>query len=439
MNSTSDSPENTEKQEDSAAADASAGDRSSDESAGDRPVVIEGEAVEIAAIDEAEDESDETPENFPLSAPANRSSSIPIVIGGAIAAAIGFGAAYFLPNESGALTSAVEKANANAAELSSLSARVDEVTTSVPEPVDLSGIETNLSSMEAKITELSEANQGLSSDLSALRSELTTELTALKDVPPVDLSGISSDLKTLGDRISALEIEQGNSSSAQAAQAKEQLEAFTVELSELVSRTEGALDGAVSDALSEIQSAVSDAETRITTAEERAAEIEKASAAAQADAQRQAELSELKSAIEAGSSFEDEIGAFDNVPPELAASAKDGIPTLVILQSQFPDAARQALASSQTVPEDASTGERLAAFLRRQTNARSIAPRDGDDPDAILSRAEAALSNGDLSGAVAEVTTLPPAAQAAMEPWLENARIRQSALDAVDALSAQTN
>ena len=119
--------------------------------------------------------------------------------------------------------------------------------------------------------------------------------------------------------------------------------------------------------------------------------------------------------------------------------ADKGIPTLAQLQSDFPDAARMALSEARSVPTEASTTERLAAFLRRQTNARSLAPKEGDDPDAVLSRAEAAISDGDLRGAIAEMSALPEDAQAAMSMWIAAAEIRASALDAVATLENVAN
>jgi hypothetical protein len=112
---------------------------------------------------------------------------------------------------------------------------------------------------------------------------------------------------------------------------------------------------------------------------------------------------------------------------------------MVALQQGFAGAARSALATSQTVAEDASTGERFSAFLKRQTNARSLEPKDGDDADAVLSRAEALLSEGNLTETLSEVSVLPDAAKEAMSGWLTDAQNRQAALQAVDALSAKLN
>jgi hypothetical protein len=98
------------------------------------------------------------------------------------------------------------------------------------------------------------------------------------------------------------------------------------------------------------------------------------------------------------------------------------VATDAALLAAFPDAARAALAA--VAAEEAQGGgwsDRALAFLQMQTGARSVTEREGTGPDAVLSRAEAALREGRLADAVAEVTTLPPAAQAPLADWLAQA------------------
>jgi hypothetical protein len=77
--------------------------------------------------------------------------------------------------------------------------------------------------------------------------------------------------------------------------------------------------------------------------------------------------------------------------------------------------------------------------LRAQLGVRSLEPREGDDTDAILSRAEAALAGGRLGDALAEIETLPEAARAATSDWAARATARHDALAAAEELSAQLN
>jgi len=106
-----------------------------------------------------------------------------------------------------------------------------------------------------------------------------------------------------------------------------------------------------------------------------------------------------------------------------------------VLRDTFPPAARAALADLRQ--ETRGTG--LLAFLERQTGARSVTPRAGDDPDAVLSRAEAAVTSGDLATALDLVAALPEAAQAALADWVAQASSRHQAIAAADALAQSLN
>jgi hypothetical protein len=87
------------------------------------------------------------------------------------------------------------------------------------------------------------------------------------------------------------------------------------------------------------------------------------------------------------------------------------------------------------MPDD--PAERGLSFLQTQLGIRSLAPREGDSPDAILSRAEAAARSGDLMEAVAELEALPEPARAEMSDWMERATTRAEAVAAADDLARQ--
>jgi hypothetical protein len=189
----------------------------------------------------------------------------------------------------------------------------------------------------------------------------------------------------------------------------------------------------------QLDQVTADAESRIAEAQDRASEIEAEAAEASLAAQRQAALASLKAALDSGAPYGDALAVLPQAPEPLAAAAQEGVATLSSLQASFPEAARQALSTVQVVPDEASTGERFVAFLKRRTNARSLSPREGDDPDAILSRAEAALSDGDLVMALDEIDALPEAAKDAMSDWVGAAETRTAALSALASLETTMN
>jgi len=164
---------------------------------------------------------------------------------------------------------------------------------------------------------------------------------------------------------------------------------------------------------------------------EAAAEAQSAAAAEAAmAAERARALEALAEAVAAGSGFEVELAAVTDPGLQAAlAPHVGGVTPLTQLQAEFPDAARAALQLARQTDGDDGWGSRLSDFLADQTGARSVTPREGDDPDAILSRAEFALSEGRLADALAELATLSPDIRAPLEDWITKA----SARVAVDA------
>ena len=265
---------------------------------------------------------------------------------------------------------------------------------------------------------------------------------------PVDLAPLREDIEALGaridrvagqisgltDRVAYLESlplgeEQGEDNSAAVAAAVAQLrDQIQAQADSLAAQQEES-----SALIEQIRSIAAEAEDSIAAAQERAtARVEAATA--------QAALGQLRIAVASGAPFAnalDDIGTATgtDVPEALTAAAETGVPTLDALQATFPAAARAALpvALRETAGEDAV--DRFTAFLQSQIGGRSLEPREGDDPDAVLSRAEAALRAGDLSGTLAELDALPDPARAEMADWTASAQTRLDALSALDTVA----
>ena len=147
---------------------------------------------------------------------------------------------------------------------------------------------------------------------------------------------------------------------------------------------------------------------------------------------------QIAAALDSGAPFSaavSDLGGTD-LPKSLTDMAKSGVPTLQSLRATFPDAARAALNAALKANMGSSWTERVSAFLRDQSGARSLTPREGTDPDAVLSRAEAALTAGDLAKTLAEISTLPAEGQAAMAIWQADCSKRLQAQTDVAALLA---
>ncbi|WP_342845286.1 hypothetical protein [Sulfitobacter sp. AS59] len=172
---------------------------------------------------------------------------------------------------------------------------------------------------------------------------------------------------------------------------------------------------------------------------EDALSVEEATEQAAQSAAAQTALARIVAAVSTGQPFAAEIAdlqanGVQDVPPALTDAAETGVVTMTNLQDRFPDAARDALTAVRA-DAPAGTGGGLGQFLKNQLGARSVTPRAGDDPDAILSRVEDAMRRGQLAEALTEVDALPDGAKAPLADWIADAQTRQAAQDALDTLS----
>ena len=152
-------------------------------------------------------------------------------------------------------------------------------------------------------------------------------------------------------------------------------------------------------------------------------------------------LAGLAGAIENGGAYGTQIARIEmlsgaTVAKSLTDNAGTGVKPLYLLQQEFPDSARVALKIALQSQAGDGVASKLSAYIKSQISARSLQERPGDDPDAILSQAEAALMRGKLQLAVSLVKKLPDDAVAAMADWLEDAQNRLRAQTALKRLTA---
>ena len=154
---------------------------------------------------------------------------------------------------------------------------------------------------------------------------------------------------------------------------------------------------------------------------------------------RRAVVANIQTAVDGGLPYANlvsELAATGvEVPQALAVTAASGVGTLQSLQEGFAEAARAALAAARAEGLADDGRSPVVAFLRSQLDLRSVEPREGDDPDAVLSRAEAALGEARLTDALAEIAALPEVVRAPMGGWIAAAESRQSAIAALQALA----
>ena len=175
----------------------------------------------------------------------------------------------------------------------------------------------------------------------------------------------------------------------------------------------------------------------IRAAADSAAAAQTKAVAAGVDATTLAALSTIDTALDTGASFGVALDQLARVnadfPVQPLRPVADGVETLATLQSDFPGAARRAVNSAA----GADGGSGFWGFAKAQMGVRSLTPRQGNSTDAILSRAEAKLRQGDLADALAETGSLTGPAAAAMADWRARAQARLAALAAFQTLSAK--
>ncbi len=346
------------------------------------------------------------------------SSFFPVFLGGIIAAAAGFGAAQLVPQgwPLGNTDSLQQALAAQEGEITSLKAALGELSAK-PSP-------------------------DVAAEISALRAEVDQKLTALSTAPDPS-ADIAAMRQTVDDALAGFDarltqVEKapagaaGGASATAVAAYERDLQALRAQVQQIASS-----GGATTD---EIQQAVASAKAELAAAAQEAEKLKADAAAAARTARLNAAMGRIDAALEAGGPFSSAVSDLTEegieVPPAISSVAATGVLTLTELQRAFPAASRAALDAALRSDVGQGWGDRLATFLRTQTGARSLEPRAGTDPDAILSRAEAALQAGDLSATLAEIAALPDAAKAAMADWVAAAELRQQTASAAGTLAA---
>ena len=341
-----------------------------------------------------EEEKPETPAAAQPEKP-RKGGFLGVVLGGLIAGGIGYGAAWYtLPKVDPAAI------DAQSTEIAELRKSIETLQAFDPEAM-----------IDSTVGARTDAVQR---DLAASIAEIATKLDA------IDTRIAAVEALPLGGEATVASITQ----SVQA-----QSDALRAELAEQEAR---------------IQSIASATADQLQQARDAAAADEAAAAEAEKAAMQRVAIARVQTALEAGTPFADALPDLESVlgvsiPAGLAAPAAEGVATLVTLQDDFPAAARAALDAARRAGVAGETGGTVGGFMSNLFNVRSVAPREGTDVDAILSRAEAAVRDGRVADAIAELDGLPEQAAAQTAAWRELAETRLAAFAALDDLVVTMN
>lgn len=370
-------------------------------------VVLEEEIVdEIAELETPAEASAPEPEIIRETIVEKKGGFVPLVLGGIVAAGIGVGSAgYIFPNglpfgpKPADYTSAIEEQSSR---IDALSAEL-----AAKPAFDASALQASIADATSAVTAAQEQITGVAETVAAFEERLTT----LEALPRED--GISQQMENALKEMRA-ELNQQNA-------ALEQMAPVEGELNDMRAALD-AQKGELVTMIAEAQATKQDAEK---TAR---------------DTLARAGVTRILVALESGAPFADALAEVEAnsdiaIPEALAQTAADGVPTLASLGDAYPNAAREALAAVRS--ED--TGGGVSSFLTRQLGVRSVAPREGDDPDAILSRVGAAVDEGRISYALEIADALPEGAKAPLAEWMAQANLRLSAAREAEALATSLN
>jgi hypothetical protein len=155
----------------------------------------------------------------------------------------------------------------------------------------------------------------------------------------------------------------------------------------------------------------------------------------------------LRTAVERGDPFVAELSAtkMAGIDPRALAPlepfAANGVPSAALLARQLSDLAPEMLKVIAAPTLAGGFLDRLQANAEKLVRIRPTDEALGDDPAAVVSRAQAKAARSDFTGALAELNALPATVRAPAEDWIKKVEARNAAMDAsrrvvADALAA---
>ena len=336
--------------------------------------------------------------------------------------------------------------NAAAPDLTPIEGRLSKLEAAPPPAGDVAV----LGALDARIKTLEDRKAETAPDLGDLPSRVTRLEESINALAETAKEGGSvPDAAALDAKIGDLEQKlQGKIDSALAAQQA----ASTTDLKDVQKALEAlkAKLGALAEA--HLAGDTSDLAPQLTTLDQRIAKLEAAlpelstaidrSAASAKSGAAAIAFANLRNAVAPGRPYAAELAALKSLIPDpgdlgaLPLHADTGIPTTAALAGILTKLAETS-AAPPPAPAETSILDSMVASAKSAVSIRRIgADTTGDEPAAVLARAEAALSQGDLAASIKEVESLPAPARDAFAGWLDDAKARASANDSLSKLES---
>ncbi len=269
------------------------------------------------------------------------------------------------------------------------------------------------------------------------------ELSA--NIPMVDIQALSDMDGRINELAGKLEAAEGQLSGGVAADPAPAIEAAAAELSAEIA----ALDKRAADTSAAMAEQRDLMMSELGTLEEKLAALE---TAAEGAVNRSAgaaavvlAVGQLRAALAESDPYAQELAAVTSLGAgslpadalaKLEAHAASGVPTRAMLAARYEAVAGDITRAAVTPEGDDLLAQVTARVARLVTVRPSAGDVGGSGAMATVARASARLEKGDLEGAVAELDALEGEPAKAAAPWLEQAKARLAAEDALETLSA---
>ena len=280
----------------------------------------------------------------------------------------------------------------------------------VEAPPDISDLDDRVAHLEESLKSLADAakNDGSVAD-AKLQGKIDAALAAQQSSNTKGLEGLQGDVTALKAKLGAL-------AEANLAGDSSDLAPQLTTLDQRIAKLEAALPG-------------------LSTAIERSAASAKSGAAAVA-------FANLRDAVAGSRPYATELAVLQSLVPNLGdlgtlpSHAETGIPTVTMLAGTL-QKITETSAAPAPAPAEASFLDTMIATAKSAVSIRPIgADTTGNEPSAVVARAQAALDRGDLASAIKEIGALPAPAGDAFSGWLDQARARASANDTLTKLQS---
>jgi len=286
-------------------------------------------------------------------------------------------------------------------------------------------LESAIASREAESEQIADRINGLEAQIAGIEPASTEGLAA-----QADLDAMSGQIGELSSRIEAI---AAGASGDEVSEVADNLSSLSTQIGDLANRLD-----TLEPQIAETQPILETAMTRLDDLDARIAsqsDFETVAAERDRATQLPAALGALETAIASGQPFAAQLASVETLLPDLEISsqvrtaANAGVASASGLLAQLRAAIPEILAAR---PRDEQAGW-AQTLLDQAASAIALRPTDGDTPQALVGRTEAALDAGELDAARAAFSALPDPMQSAAPQFargLDRAIAVEALLDA---------